>query len=143
MAELVYLSYVAPRRPSTPVVAAPDPNVTCAPSKLDLRVITCSDGRAFRFDWEALRAFLAQPRLHLLAGRQLRSGDRIGEEPCRAVQARRSAPQSFRARACPQRHGAIPQALPSRCSPIIASIERDPPRSGPRRILSEVTAVRL
>jgi hypothetical protein len=38
-------------------------------SKLDLRVIMCSDGRAFRFDWEALRGILEQPRLHLLAER--------------------------------------------------------------------------
>jgi hypothetical protein len=66
---MLALSYEWPSAPSTPVVAAPDPDVTCAPSQLDVRVIACSDGRSFRFDWEALRAFLEQPRLHLLAER--------------------------------------------------------------------------
>jgi hypothetical protein len=60
------LSYQWPRARSTRLMAAPDPDVTCAPSKLNVRLIACSDGRSFRFDWEALRAFLEQPRLHLL-----------------------------------------------------------------------------
>jgi hypothetical protein len=34
-----------------------------------VRVIACSDGRSLRFDWEALRAFLEQPRLRFLAER--------------------------------------------------------------------------
>jgi hypothetical protein len=69
---MAVLSYQWPSAPSTPVVAAPDPDITCAPSELDVRMIACSDGRSFRFDWEALRAFLEQPRLHLLAERRLR-----------------------------------------------------------------------
>jgi len=66
---MAVLSYEWPEAPVMPVAAAPDPDVTCAPSKLDVRVIACSDGRSLRFDWEALRAFLEQPRLPLLAGR--------------------------------------------------------------------------
>jgi hypothetical protein len=91
-AAMTVLSYEWPQARSTPLVAAPDPDVTCAPSKLDLRVIAYSDGRSFRFDWEALRAILEQPRLHLLAERQLRSGDRTGQEPCRAVRCRSAPP---------------------------------------------------
>jgi hypothetical protein len=66
---MAVLSYEWPSAPFAPVAAAPDPDVTCVPSKLDMRVIACSDGRSFRFDWEALRAFLEQPRLHFLAER--------------------------------------------------------------------------
>jgi hypothetical protein len=69
---MAVLSYEPPPAPTTPVVAAPDRDITCAPSKLDLRIIRCSDGRSLRFDWNALRAILEQPRLHLLAERQLR-----------------------------------------------------------------------
>jgi len=68
-AAMTVLSYEWPEARFTPVVAAPDPDVTCAPSKLDVRVIACSDGRSLRFDWEALRAFLEQPRLRFLAER--------------------------------------------------------------------------
>jgi hypothetical protein len=63
------LSYEWPSKPFTPLVAAPDPDVTCVPSKLDLRIIKCSDGRSLRFDWNALMEILAQPRFHLLAER--------------------------------------------------------------------------
>jgi hypothetical protein len=63
------LFYQWPSAPSTPVVAAPDPDVTCVPSKLDVRVIMCSDGQSLRFDWNALREILEQPGLHLLAER--------------------------------------------------------------------------
>ena len=66
---MVVLSYEWPEAWSAPLVAAPDPNVTCVPSKLDLRIIRCSDGRALRFDWNALMEILAQPRLHFLAER--------------------------------------------------------------------------
>jgi hypothetical protein len=66
---MVVLSYEWPEAPFTPVVAAPDPDVTCVPSKLDLRIIKCSDGRSLRFDWNALMEILAQPRLHFLAER--------------------------------------------------------------------------
>jgi hypothetical protein len=89
---MAVLSHEWPSAPSTPVVAAPDPDVTCVPSKLDLRIIRCSDGQSLRFDWNALRAILEQPRLHLLAERQLRSGDRTGQEPCRAVRCRSAPP---------------------------------------------------
>ena len=63
------LSDERPSAPVTPVVAAPDPDVTCVPSKLDLRIIRCSDGRTLRFDWNALLEILEQPRLHFLAER--------------------------------------------------------------------------
>jgi len=66
---MTVLSYEWPQAPSTPLVAAPDPDVTCAPSKLDARVIACSDGRSLRFDWKALLEILEQPRLHFLAER--------------------------------------------------------------------------
>jgi hypothetical protein len=66
---MLVLSYEWPSAPFAPLVAAPDPDVTCVPSKLDLRVIMCSDGRSLRFDWKALREFLEQPRLHFLAER--------------------------------------------------------------------------
>jgi hypothetical protein len=89
-----YQKLLEDARNGAPVVAAPDPDVTCVPSELDVRVIACSDGRALRFDGKTLREILEQPRVHLLAERQLRSGDRTGEEPCRAAR-RRSAPRSF------------------------------------------------
>ena len=66
---MTVLSYDWPSGPFTPLVAAPDPDVTCVPSKLDLRIIRCSDGRSLRFDWHALLEILEQPRLHLLAER--------------------------------------------------------------------------
>ena len=66
---MLALSYEWPSAPSTPVVAAPDPDVTCVPSRLDLRIIKCSDGRSLRFDWNALMEILEQPRLHFLAER--------------------------------------------------------------------------
>ena len=66
---MVALSYEWPPAPFAPVVAAPDPDVTCVPSKLDLRIIRCSDGRSLRFDWNALLEILEQPRLHFLTER--------------------------------------------------------------------------
>jgi hypothetical protein len=68
-AAMVVLSYEWPEARFTPAVAAPDPNVTCVPSKLDLRIIMCSDGRTLRFDWNALLEILEQPRLQFLAER--------------------------------------------------------------------------
>ena len=52
-----------------PALAAPEPDVTCIPSKLDPRIIQCSDGRSLRFDWNALLEILEQPRLHFLTER--------------------------------------------------------------------------
>ena len=66
---MVALSYEAPPARIAPAVAAPDPDVTCVPSKLDLRIIRCSDGRTLRFDWNALLEILEQPRLHFLTER--------------------------------------------------------------------------
>ena len=66
---MVALSYEWPTARFAPLVAAPDPNVTCVPSKLDLRSIMCSDGRSLRFDWNALLEILEQPRLRFLAER--------------------------------------------------------------------------
>ena len=66
---MLALSNEWPEARSTPLVAAPDPDVTCVPSKLDLRIIKCSDGRSLRFDWNALLEILEQPRLRFLAER--------------------------------------------------------------------------
>ena len=66
---MLALTYERLSEPVRPVVAAPDPDITCVPSKLDLRIIRCSDGRSLRFDWNALLEILEQPRLHFLAER--------------------------------------------------------------------------
>ena len=68
-AAMMVLSYDWPSEPFKPLVAAPEPDITCVPSKLDLRIIQCSDGRSLRFDWNALREILEQPRLHFLEER--------------------------------------------------------------------------
>jgi hypothetical protein len=66
---VVVLSIVPPPPPSGAPSVAPGSPVTCALSELFPSIVMCSDGRFFRFDWEALRDLLEQPRVRHLAGR--------------------------------------------------------------------------
>lgn len=72
---LAVLSIVPPPTPPVaPSMAAPSaigPELpgTCTFTGLFPSVALCSDGRIFRFDWDAVRDFLEPPRVRFLAGR--------------------------------------------------------------------------